>query len=122
QAMRAYLDGWLAPVRRSAGAAAAKLPGEGRSLALGEAIELGLADQPEDRRRPGPSPGLTRSEAEVAALVARGLDNRQIASQLYLAVRTVEAHVDHILSKLGFRTRTQLAAWVHEEGLLPRNT
>jgi len=122
QAMRAYLEGWLAPARRSAGAASANLLGEGRRLALGEAIALGLADQPEDRRRPGPSPGLTRREAEVAALVARGLTNRQIAGQLYLSVRTVEAHVDHILSKLGFRTRTQLAAWAHEEGLLPRNT
>ncbi len=50
--------------------------------------------------------------------MARGLTNREIAGQLYLSVRTVEAHVDHILSKLGFRTRTQLAAWAHEEGLL----
>ena len=39
-----------------------------------------------------------------------------------LSVRTVEAHVDHILSKLGFRTGTQLAAWIHEEGLAPRIT
>ena len=122
QAMRAYLEGWLAPVRSSAGGTAAKLLGEGRRLALGEAIALGLADQPEGRWRPGPAPGLTRREAEVAALVARGLTNRQIAGQLYLSVRTIEAHVDHILSKLGFRTRTQLAAWAHEEGLLPRNT
>ena len=45
----------------------------------------------------------------------RGLTNREIAGQLYLSVRTVEVHVDHILTKLGFRTRTQLAAWVHEE-------
>jgi len=67
-------------------------------------------------------PGLTRREQEVAALVAGGLTNRQIAGQLYLSVRTVETHVDHILSKLGFRTRTQLTAWAHEEGLLPRNT
>jgi non-specific serine/threonine protein kinase len=122
QAMRAYLEGWLAPVRRPAGGAAAKLFAEGRRLALGEAIALGLDDQPEDRWRPGPSPGLTRREQEVAALVARGLTNRQIAAQLYLSVRTIEAHVDHILSKLGFRTRTQLAAWAHQEGLLPRNT
>jgi predicted ATPase/DNA-binding CsgD family transcriptional regulator len=119
QAMRAYLEGWLAPVRGPAGGAAAKLLSEGRRLALGEAIALGLDDQPEGRWRAGPSPGLTRREAEVAALVARGLTNRQIAGQLYLSVRTIEAHVDHILSKLGFRTRTQVAAWAHEEGLLP---
>jgi len=122
QAMRAYLDAWLAPARSTLGAAAAKLLGEGRRLALDEAIALGLDDQPEDRWRAGPSPGLTRREQEVAALAARGLTNREIAGQLYLSVRTVETHVDHILSKLGFRTRTQLTAWAHEEGLLPRNT
>jgi non-specific serine/threonine protein kinase len=122
QAMRAYLEGWLAPARRSAGGAAAKLLGEGRGLALGEAIALGLDDQPEDRWRAGASPGLTRREQEVAALVAGGLTNRQIAAQLYLSVRTVETHVDHILSKLGFHARVQLAVWAHEEGLLPRNT
>ena len=54
--------------------------------------------------------------------MARGLTNREIAGQLYVSVRTVEVHVDHILTKLGFRTRTQLAAWAHEEGLLARNT
>ena len=54
--------------------------------------------------------------------MATGLTNRQIAGQLCLSVRTVEVHVDHILSKLGFRTRTQLAAWIHQEGLAPRIT
>jgi DNA-binding NarL/FixJ family response regulator len=54
--------------------------------------------------------------------VARGMTNREIAGQLYLSIRTVEVHVDHILSKLGFRTRTQLAAWAHEEGLLAQDT
>ena len=58
----------------------------------------------------------------MALIVARGLTNREVAGQLYLSVRTVEVHVDHILTKLGFRTRTQLAAWAHEEGLLSRDT
>jgi len=44
-------------------------------------------------------------------------------SQLkYISVRTVEVHVDHILTKLSFRTRTQLAAWAHEEGMLAKDT
>jgi non-specific serine/threonine protein kinase len=120
QAMRAYLDGWLAPVRRSVGDAA-KLLDEGRRVTLDQAVALGLDDRPEDGRRAGSSPRLTRREQEVAALVVRGLTNREIAGQLYLSVRTVEVHVDHILSKLGFHTRTQLAAWAHEEDLL-RNT
>ena len=65
---------------------------------------------------PGARPALTRRETEVAALAARGLTNRDIAAQLFLSVRTVEVHVDHILTKLGFRTRTQLAAWAYEAG------
>jgi predicted ATPase/DNA-binding CsgD family transcriptional regulator len=123
QKIRAFLDAWLAPVRTTVGTAAAKLVDEGRGLAPGQAIALGLDDKPEDRwRGGGPSASLTRREREIAALVATGLTNREIAGQLYLSVRTVEVHVDHILSKLGFRTRTQLAAWIHEEGLAPRIT
>jgi len=120
QKIRAFLDAWLAPVRTTVGTAAAKLFDEGRGLAPGQAIALGLDDKTEDRRQGGgPSASLTRREREIAALVATGLTNREIAGQLYLSVRTVEVHVDHILSKLGFRTRTQLAAWIHEEGLAP---
>jgi DNA-binding NarL/FixJ family response regulator len=55
-------------------------------------------------------------------LAAPGLTNRDIAARLYLSVRTVKVHIDHILTKLGFRTRTQLAAWAHEEGPLAENT
>jgi non-specific serine/threonine protein kinase len=84
-------------------------------------VRLALADKPDDPRPPRPRRTLTRREAEVAALVARGLTNRDIAGQLFVSVRTVEVHVDHILTKLGFHTRTQLAAWVHEEGLLREN-
>ena len=63
------------------------------------------------RRRP-------RSRArEVAALVTRGLTNRAIAGRLCLSVRTVDTHVDHILTKLGFSSRTQLTAWAYESGL-----
>ena len=120
--IRAQLDAWLAPVRAAVGASVAKLFDQGRGLSLDQAIELGLDNGPEDPWRPGPSAGLTRREREVAALVATGLTNREIAGQLYLSVRTVEVHVDHALTKLGFRTRTQLAAWIHEEGLAPRTT
>jgi predicted ATPase/DNA-binding NarL/FixJ family response regulator len=121
-AMRAYLDKWLEPVRASVGAAAEKLLDAGCRLPLDEALALGLDDRREDGRRAGPSSVLTRRESEVAELVARGLTNREIAGQLYLSIRTVEVHVDHILSKLGFRTRTQLAAWAHEEGLPAQDT
>ena len=95
---------------------------EGRQMSLAEAVAYALADEPEEAGRGGPRPTLTKRELEVATLVARGLTNRSIASQLYLSVRTVDTHVDHVLTKLGFSTRTQLAAWAYESGLLPEDT
>jgi predicted ATPase/DNA-binding CsgD family transcriptional regulator len=65
-----------------------------------------------------PPPPLSRREQEVAALVARGLTNRQIADELVIAERTADAHVSNILAKLGFATRAQVAAWVVERGML----
>jgi DNA-binding NarL/FixJ family response regulator len=55
--------------------------------------------------------GLTAREREVAALVARDLANRAIAARLVVGERTVETHVTHILGKLGFTNRAQIAAW-----------
>jgi DNA-binding CsgD family transcriptional regulator len=60
-------------------------------------------------RTPGP---LTRREQEIAELVAQGLTSRQIAAAAHIAERTAENHVQHILAKLGFTNRTQIAAWV----------
>jgi DNA-binding CsgD family transcriptional regulator len=55
---------------------------------------------------------LSRREAEVARLVAVGFANGDIARELVLSERTAENHVQHILTKLGFRNRSQIAAWV----------
>jgi len=57
---------------------------------------------------------LTRRERQIAELVAAGLTNRDIAGQLVVSQRTAEAHVEHILTKLGFSSRAQIAAWVVE--------
>jgi DNA-binding CsgD family transcriptional regulator len=54
---------------------------------------------------------LSRREAEIAELVANGLTNRQIAAAAHISERTVESHVQHILAKLGFTSRSQIAAW-----------
>lgn len=54
---------------------------------------------------------LSRREEEVAALVADGLSNREIATQLYLSERTVESHVSSALRKLNLSSRAALAAW-----------
>ena len=55
---------------------------------------------------------LSPREREVAGLVAQGLTNRQIAEQLVISERTAETHVEQIRSKLGFRSRAQIAGWV----------
>jgi predicted ATPase/DNA-binding CsgD family transcriptional regulator len=120
--LRVYLEGWLAPALKTADGAAARLIAEGRQMTVSAALEYALADDPGEAWRPGPWQALTRRETEVAMLAAQGLTNRDIAARLYLSVRTVEVHVDHILTKLGFRTRTQLAAWAHQEGLLAEDT
>jgi DNA-binding CsgD family transcriptional regulator len=70
---------------------------------------------------PAPSPAsdpLSPRERDVAALVARGLTNKEIAAQLIISERTAATHVAHILDKLGLRTRAQIAAWGAEAGLL----
>ncbi|MFJ5678385.1 ATP-binding protein [Streptomyces sp. NPDC093097] len=61
------------------------------------------------------APGLTRRESQVAELVAEGLTNKDIAARLTIAQRTAENHVERILGKLGFTSRTQLAVWTYEQ-------
>jgi DNA-binding CsgD family transcriptional regulator len=66
------------------------------------------------RRRAAPRPGdgweaLTPTEVKVAGLVAKGRSNREIAVTLSLSPRTVQTHVSHILVKLGFGSRSQIA-------------
>ena len=73
----------------------------------------------ETPRRPEPvivaTGVLTRREYEVAALVARGLTNRQIAAELTISERTADGHVGNILARLGFSTRAQVAVWMVEQ-------
>lgn len=80
------------------------------------AEEHGLAfPQTEEAATAAPSlRALTRRELEVARLVAQGLTNREIGDRLTLSVRTAESHVEQIRTKLGFRTRSQIASWVTE--------
>ena len=74
-------------------------------------------------RRPGrrgPSSGstaLTERELEVALAVGRGLSNAEIASELYLSVPTVKAHVSRLFEKLDVTNRVQIAICVHDSGL-----
>ncbi|MDQ4127662.1 MAG: helix-turn-helix transcriptional regulator, partial [Actinomycetota bacterium] len=89
---------------------------EGRAMGPEEAIEYALSEgvavpvsEPKDA---GGSGVLAPREREVAALVARGLTNRQIAAELVISERTVHTHVRRILRKLGLASRSQITAWV----------
>jgi predicted ATPase/DNA-binding CsgD family transcriptional regulator len=63
---------------------------------------------------PGPT-SLTRREQQVAELAAEGLTNKAIADKLVISQRTAQGHMEHILSKLGFTSRAQIAAWIVEQ-------
>ncbi len=61
--------------------------------------------------------GLTERERAIVVLIAQGKSNRGIADALIVSERTVETHVSNIFFKLGFSSRTQIAAWAVEKGL-----
>src|SRR6266850_1615627 len=63
--------------------------------------------------------GLSPREREVAKLVAEGLSNREIGERLFVAERTAEGHLEQIRNKLGFHSRSQVAAWAVANGLIP---
>jgi DNA-binding CsgD family transcriptional regulator len=64
-----------------------------------------------------PDVQLTKREHQVAELVARGLSNATVARELYLSPATVATHISHILEKLGFSSRVEIAAWIVERRL-----
>lgn len=88
----------------------------GRTLAHDEMIAFALGEPqptttvPAASARNSPTP-LTRREQQVADLISEGRSNREIAATLVISQRTAEGHVENILSKLGFTSRAQIAAW-----------
>jgi predicted ATPase/DNA-binding CsgD family transcriptional regulator len=102
----------------------------GRAMSPAQARAYAL--QEDDRPPPAPAAAttarrpagglapLTPREGEVAALVAAGFSNLEIADRLHVTERTVENHVAHSLAKLGFRSRVQIATWATAQGLVPR--
>jgi predicted ATPase/DNA-binding CsgD family transcriptional regulator len=92
---------------------------EGAGMGLAETIRYALDEKPINAVRPlAPTSdpgGLTRREHEIAELVARGMNNKDIAAALVISPRTVETHVENILAKLGLTTRTQVAPWLAEQ-------
>jgi non-specific serine/threonine protein kinase len=88
----------------------------GSALTVEETLALALREgaQPAPGT-PRPAPTLTRREREVADLVAEGLSDKEIAARLVISLRTAEGHVEKILTKLGFNTRTQIVSWVVQQ-------
>lgn len=85
---------------------------EGAALTIDQAVAdlIDTAETVVSSPRTPESP-LTAREMEVAQLVARGLTNRDIAANLVLSSRTIDSHVQHILTKLDFHSRSQIAGW-----------
>jgi DNA-binding CsgD family transcriptional regulator len=89
---------WAAQARNELQATGVRLAQSGTSL-----VGTGLSQ-------------LTPQELQVTLAVARGLSNREVATQLFLSVKTVEFHLAHVYAKLGVSRRTQLAVLVaHQE-------
>ena len=76
-----------------------------------------LATEPAEQESPD---GLSEREVEVLRLIALGHTNSEIASQLYLSVRTVESHRAHIQQKLRVTTRAELVRYALDHGLIER--
>jgi len=98
--------------RRPAEAAALAAEARGRAERAGATALLAWCDA----IRPGVVADeavqpLTAREIEVARLVATGATNREIAAALTISPKTVAAHIEHILTKLGAARRTEIAAW-----------
>jgi DNA-binding CsgD family transcriptional regulator len=94
--------------------------GEGQLMGFEEAIEYALSKEADPDRPTFPATealsddqppaALTLREQQVAALIAQGLTNRQIATELMLSEHTIATHIRNILKKLGLHSRTQIAA------------
>lgn len=85
------------------------LRNEGAALSTDEAVGYALRGRGE-RKRPGSGwAALTPTELDVARLVSEGLTNKDIAERLFVSPRTVQAHLTHMYTKLGYTSRVQLA-------------
>jgi DNA-binding CsgD family transcriptional regulator len=85
---------------------------------LDDVIDLALGLGTVHVKPRGAQGPLTKRELEVAALIEAGLSNRQIAERLVVSKRTADGHVERILAKLGFTSRSQVAAWMSRQGAL----
>jgi predicted ATPase/DNA-binding CsgD family transcriptional regulator len=119
--LRAEYDGLVATTHRQVGHAFQSLWAEGRSMTADGSTDYGLSGTAAGAPAGGVSHmALTRRQQQVAALIAQGHTNREVAAALSITEKTAENHVQHILNKLSFRSRAQIAAWAVEHNLGPR--
>lgn len=88
----------------------------GRALKFRAAVDYALNEHVPHTRfvSAWPSTQPTKRELEVAALITEGLTDKAVAARLVISPRTVHGHVEHLLVKLGFNSRAQIAAWYTE--------
>ncbi len=139
----ARVESYLAPARRLLGdAAVARLWASGRAMASEAAVGLALGTPPESAPETAPSypaaeedrtlivvngfqvasappSSLTQREHEIAELLASGRSNKAIADELSISHTTAARHVANIMAKLGFNSRTQIAAWIMNQSQRP---
>lgn len=108
------LEGALVRARRAAGGRSRIFFREGQAMDLGAAVAyaLGQSSPPS----PKSSAGLSRRQQEVAAMVAQGLTDKQIARRLGISARTAEWHVQELRNRLGAVSRAEVAAWAAARG------
>jgi DNA-binding CsgD family transcriptional regulator/tetratricopeptide (TPR) repeat protein len=129
---REKYERWLVTARQALSAeVAAAAWAEGQEMQADQVIGYALATREPVAATAGTGAGpppahgsdqLTARQREVAALIARGLSNRQIGRSLVITERTVAAHIEHILNKLGFVSRTQIGVWAAEHGMVVPST
>jgi predicted ATPase/DNA-binding CsgD family transcriptional regulator len=137
----ARVEAYLAPARRLGDAAVARLWASGRAMTSEAAVALALdapvssAARPSGKGPAGENPALavvgryrvaaappsslTQREYEIAELVAGGLSNKAIAAELSISHTTAARHVANIMNKLGFNSRSQIAAWAADRAQGP---
>jgi predicted ATPase/DNA-binding CsgD family transcriptional regulator len=122
----ARTERYLASARHLGGPAVTRLWARGLAMTCDQAVALALDTGPGtdnivaltalgSDQEPAALPGtLTPREREVVALVASGRSNKAIAGELFISPATAARHVANILAKLGFNSRSQIAAWAAE--------
>ena len=124
-AIKAGANGYLLkeiPIDEVADAIRSVWAGQSRispSMASKLLTEFAAISKEADERPQMPAPKLTDREMEVLRLVAQGLNNRDIAKQLFISENTVKNHIRNILEKLHLHSRVEAAVYAHRQHLLP---